>query len=127
MTTDTKNFLEESKKKKIEHLKGILIDLNYHKWYLEKNNEEELRDELSKEQEKCEKDKDGRVVIDKRDFKKIQEINAKIDRIENVKKEKLQYEQLFAEVGNYIKINFVDTPEELIKALDEVESICLPQ
>lgn len=89
--------------KQVDKLKTLTMDLSYHREVSRLYDEDKLRDDLAKEEKKCLKDKTGRIIKDSRDFKRIQELNADIDRAVSAKKEILTFSDTIASITRYVE------------------------
>lgn len=122
MNNITKKFLEEVKEERIKRLQGLEVDIYYFNKFLHVNNPEVLRTTLSEENKKLIKDDKGNIKKDTRDMEFVRDIETKINKVENVKKQLDQFTEVRADIIEYLKE--VQHPDiELVDQLDEIAKL----
>lgn len=114
------DFFNKVKEQKREQLYGVALDIGYWEGVKDKcGDEEKLRKELEDENRKIFKAKDGRVIKDERNQKKVDELNNKIDNAGQSKK-KIQ-ELLDTQLALESYIEHVAKPNK--KTMDNLKKI----
>ncbi len=99
-----KETLNEAREERKKRIASIKLDIYFFDKWLEKNNEDDLRDELARENEKLEKDGNGKVIKDGRDLALLQTLNAKIDKVSRMKNQRLEYIDLLGDLNFYLEL-----------------------
>lgn len=113
------DFLAEVKEQKVKQMLGISLDKKYWDSVLKGKDVDELRKDLSTEQEKMIKNRNGSIHQDNRDMDKINALNLEINNLEKAMKELAQLKEMEKNIKTYMA--FVDKPsEETMKELENV-------
>lgn len=112
-------FLAEVKEQKIKQLLGISLDKKYWGSVIGTDDIEVLRKELSTEQEKMIKNRNGTVHKDDRDMDKINKLNGDINNLEKAGTELVRLAEM--EKGIKLYMAFVDKPSK--EAVEELENV----
>ena len=137
MTKNISKFLQEVKDKKIDGVMNLELDLIYYEKWFEKHDEDEWRDKLSAAQTEMEEENlklsrnnKGKVIADNRDLDKVQEIsqrvgeaNHMIDKIKNVKNQRLRSLEVYNDLKMYINLINNEVDEAVIKRLEEAANL----
>lgn len=99
-----KETLNEAREERKKRIASIKLDIYFFDRWLEKNDEDTLRDALAEENEKLEKDGNGKVIKDQRDLENLAELNAKIDKLQKMKNQRLQYIDLLNDLKFYLEV-----------------------
>lgn len=116
-----KDFLSDVKDQKIKQLLGIVLDLSYWKSVIGDRDENKLREELKKENEKKVVNANGTVFKDDRDMEKIGVLSKDIEIITKAQNEITKLREMEIAIKSYLE--FVNNPsketsnkfEEIIK------------
>lgn len=119
MSKVVEEFLAEVKEQKIKQLLGISLDKKYWGSVIGTDDIEVLRKELSTEQEKMIKNRNGTVHKDDRDMDKINKLNGDINNLEKAGTELVRLAEM--EKGIKLYMAFVDKPSK--EAVEELENV----
>lgn len=119
MSKVVEEFLAEVKEQKIKQLLGISLDKKYWSSVIGTDDVEVLRKELSTEQEKMIKNRNGTVHKDDRDMDKINKLNGDINNLEKAGTELVRLAEM--EKGIKLYMAFVDKPSK--EAVEELENV----
>jgi len=116
---ESQEFLNKVKKERKEKLLGIVMDLGFFKLLLLEIDEDGLRKQLDEERSKYKTNKKGSPSTFIGDEKKIKDIEAVINRSNEIKTKIANLESLYHDLNKYIV--YVDSlDEKTSKTLNEV-------